>query len=58
LQGSILITGHRPYVVIIDALKKISSELQKVRVAQSKEEYAAHWTNILPRELEEGMNQQ
>jgi predicted DsbA family dithiol-disulfide isomerase len=55
-QGSILITGHRPYIVIMDALKKISPDLKKVRVTESREEYAAHWISILPREAEEGIS--
>jgi predicted DsbA family dithiol-disulfide isomerase len=55
-QGSVLITGHRPYVVIMDTLKKISPELQKERIAETPEEYTARWAGSLPREIQEGIS--
>jgi hypothetical protein len=55
-QSSMMITGYRPYTVITDALKKISPNLQPLRTAETAEQYASHWTRILPREIEEGIS--
>lgn len=53
-QRSILITGYRPYNDLMDAIRKVSSGLDCLRGAVTKEEYAAYWPGILPREVEEG----
>jgi predicted DsbA family dithiol-disulfide isomerase len=56
-QPSMLVTGHRPYIVLIEALKKISPRLQRLREVISREEYTTYWPGILPREIEEGTTQ-
>jgi predicted DsbA family dithiol-disulfide isomerase len=56
-QASILISGHRPYVVLTDALNKISPGLSRVRVAESAEQYTSYWGRILPREIDEAISQ-
>ena len=55
-QSSMLITGYRPYIVLIEALKKISPNLRPLRIAETEEQYARHWTSILPREIQEGIS--
>ncbi len=55
-QASIIISGHRPYNVLTDALKKISPGLSSVRVANTAEQYASYWDRSLPREIEEGLS--
>jgi predicted DsbA family dithiol-disulfide isomerase len=56
-QPSVMIQGHRPYIVIIDALKTISPNLQKVRTARTEQEYTDYWGSLLPREIQEGISQ-
>ncbi|MGZ5135464.1 MAG: DsbA family oxidoreductase, partial [Flavitalea sp.] len=55
-QSSMLITGYRPYIVLIEALKKISPNLRPLQIAETEEQYASHWTSILPREIQEGIS--
>lgn len=51
--GSVIVSGYRPYSVLIDALKKISPNLQKARIVESAEEYAREFSGLLPREMQE-----
>ncbi|HKH61473.1 MAG TPA: DsbA family protein [Flavitalea sp.] len=52
-QSSMIITGHRPYVVLTEALNKIYPGITKCRVAETIEEYASYWPHVLPREIDE-----
>lgn len=55
-QPSILITGHRPYAVLTEALNKIYPGITKDRIAQTVEEYTSYWSHVLPREIDEITN--
>jgi predicted DsbA family dithiol-disulfide isomerase len=48
---SLLITGHRPYAVLQDIMKKL--EVQPTREHFSKEEYINYWGQLTDRELRE-----
>ncbi len=50
---SILITGYRPYVVILDALKQIAPDLFEVHKKMNIEAYKNHFPDSTDRELEE-----
>ncbi len=52
-KPSIMITGYRPYPVLLDAIKQVTSATQHFQRIASKEAYAEFWGNITQREIEE-----
>ena len=56
-QPSMMITGHRPYVVLTEALNTIYPGISKTRTAQTIEEYTSYWSHVLPREIDEVIHQ-
>lgn len=53
--GSVIVTGYRPYSVLMDALNKVAPGLQKVRTAETAEEYSLQFPGLLPREVQEAI---
>lgn len=53
--GSVIVTGYRPYPVLTDALQKISAGAIKTTGAQTLHEYALHFPDALPREIQEAV---
>jgi len=52
-KPSIIITGFRPYPVLLDAIKQVTSADYSVQKPVSKETYTTYWGNITQREIEE-----
>ena len=52
-KPSIMITGYRPYPVLLDAMKQVTSASHPLQKITSKEEYVKYWGNITKREIEE-----
>ncbi len=52
-KPSIIITGYRPYHVLLDAVKQVASENQSLQKPHSEEAYVKYWGNITLREIEE-----
>ncbi len=49
-------TGYRPYPVLLDALKQVAPDLQKVQASLSADDYINYWGSITQREVDEVMN--
>lgn len=54
-NASILISGYRPYNVLLEAIKQIYPEIKKVKEIVSADVYRSYWPTITEREVEEGM---
>jgi putative protein-disulfide isomerase len=52
-KGAIMITGYRPYPVLLDAMKQIVPANHIIQNPISKKAYAGYWGNITEREIEE-----
>lgn len=52
-KPSIIITGFRPYPVLLDAIKQVTSADHTVQETVSEEVYINYWGNITQREIEE-----
>jgi len=55
-QPAIMMTGYRPYPVLLDALKQVAPDLQKVQTPLSAKDYINYWGSITEREVDEVMN--
>lgn len=51
-KPSIIITGYRPYSVLIDAMKQVT-DIEFLCKPNSKEDYTKYWGNITQREIKE-----
>lgn len=56
-KPAILITGYRPYPVLLEAIQKFIPVGKQVQKASSKESYVKFWGSITPREIEEAFTQ-
>ena len=54
-QPSLIITGYRPYEVLLDALSKIAPGLQKTQQCSNKEAYLSYWGTLTQREMKEAL---
>ncbi|MDB5191848.1 MAG: DsbA oxidoreductase [Segetibacter sp.] len=54
-QKSIIITGYRPYPVLLDAITQVAPTLKKVQEASDANNYAAFWQSITEPEIKEAM---
>jgi predicted DsbA family dithiol-disulfide isomerase len=52
-KPAIMITGYRPYRVLIDAIKQVAQTTEPLQKPPSKEAYIKYWGNITEREIEE-----
>ena len=52
-KPSIMITGYRPYPILLDALKQMLSATHTQQKIASKEDYVKYWGNLTEREIEE-----
>ena len=52
-KPAILITGYRPYPVLLDAIKQFFPEDQPLKKPLNPEAYRQYWKNITQREIEE-----
>lgn len=52
-KPSIIITGFRPYPVLLDAIKQVTSPDQFVQEPASEDAYITYWGNITQREIQE-----
>jgi len=52
-KPSIMITGYRPYSVLLDAIMQVAPADYVIRKPASKEAYINYWKNITSRETEE-----
>ena len=55
-KPAILITGYRPYQVLVDALKQIVPEIKPLRPFYSIDDYKRYWGNLTQREIDEITN--
>jgi len=55
-KPAIMMTGYRPYPVLLDALKQVAPDLQKVQASLSADDYIIYWGSITQREVDEVMN--
>ena len=54
-QKPILVTGYRPYAVLLDAIGRIAPDLEKVRNASKADEYASYWEGATETEIKEAL---
>jgi putative protein-disulfide isomerase len=52
-KPTIMITGYRPYPVLLDAIKQVANAKMPLQKPSSKEAYIKFWGNITEREIEE-----
>lgn len=52
-KPSIMITGYRPYPVLLEAMKQVAPENQLLQTPVSQTDYVKYWGNITQREIEE-----
>lgn len=52
-KPSIMLTGYRPYPVLLDAMKQVADAEMPLQKPSSKEAYIKFWGNITAREIEE-----
>ena len=52
-KPAIMITGYRPYPVLIDAIKQVAQTTESLQKLLSKEAYIKYWGNITEREIDE-----
>lgn len=52
-QPGVIITGYRPYDVLLDAVKQVAPELGPTQKYLDSEEYKAFWGSLTERELQE-----
>lgn len=57
-KPSIIITGYRPYPVLLDAIRQVASENTVILKPDSKEDYIKYWGNITEREIDEVFSDQ
>lgn len=55
-KPAIMITGYRPYPVLLDAIKQVADTTAHLQTPVSKEAYIKYWGNITEREIEEVFN--
>ena len=53
-QG-VMITGYRPYEVLVEALKQVDPDIEPVQHATDEAEYREYWGSITDREVEEAV---
>lgn len=51
----VILTGYRPYPVLLDALKVVAPELEPSQRNADPEKFKAYWGELTPRELQEIM---
>lgn len=54
-KPSIIITGYRPYKVLLDAFRQMAPDIQPVQRPADEDAYTKYWGSITTRELEEGL---
>lgn len=54
-QSPRIITGYRPYNVLLDAIKQVAPGLTKAREASEETDYASYWASITDREIAEAV---
>jgi putative protein-disulfide isomerase len=54
-QSPRIITGYRPFNILLDAVKQVAPSLIKVRDASADKNYASHWASITDREIAEAV---
>ena len=52
-KPAIMMTGYRPYDILIDAMKQVAPATEPLQKPPSKEAYIKYWENITEREIEE-----
>ena len=52
---SLMMTGYRPYEVLLDALKQIAPDVKPVREVKDVESYKEFWGSITDHEVEEAL---
>ena len=52
-KAGVIITGYRPYDVLLDAVKEVAPELQPTQQEPDKEAFKAYWGSLTQRELKE-----
>lgn len=52
-KPSIMITGYRPYPVLLDAIKQVTKSTEPLQKPASEDVYIQYWGNITQREIEE-----
>ena len=55
-KTSVILSGYRPYALLLEAVQKVSPNIKKIRKAETPSQYASHWQSILPREVAEGIS--
>ena len=52
-KQAIMITGYRPYSVLLDAIKQISPSISPTSNQNTAEDYKQYWGNVTQREVDE-----
>lgn len=52
-RKGVMITGYRPYGVLIQALKKVCPDIEPSTSAEKTEDYLSYWKNVTEREMNE-----
>lgn len=52
-KPGVMITGYRPYNVLLDALRRVVPKISPSITARDPDEYRNYWTHITKRELDE-----
>jgi len=55
-NGAIIMTGHRPYNVLVDAITTVAPALKKTQAINNAEAYKDFWGSITEREIEEAVS--
>jgi putative protein-disulfide isomerase len=55
-KPAIMMTGYRSYSMLLDVLKQVAPNLQKVNTPLSADNYINYWGSITQREVDEVMN--
>jgi len=50
---AIMLTGYRPYPVLLDAIKQIAPEIKPAEQDLAEQAYLQYWDTLTPREIEE-----
>ena len=52
-KPAIMITGYRPYAVLIDAIRQVADTIEPLQNPPSEDAYINYWGNITQREIQE-----
>ena len=57
-ETGVIITGYRPYEVLVDALRQVESGIEPVQRATDEKEYREYWGSITDHEVKEAVRRE